>query len=282
MNFCIQEHTNVIKCFFSIVRTYIFHQIQVVLIVITFQKLWCFMIHGTYFLDSVIWISSTTLLIIAWFSCFLWNLFQGKVLLQRSLVCWVVAYLIQNSPKTLHSSKKFPAPWIIQVFDLLFEWSTYCLQRLPSLPSFVGWVFYEVYSPILFLLSPVRLDYSWAVFIRKCYHIFINNLGNSHTLKNLYGLFKRTRLAIKPWRYAFIYQLFGIIFKEISFSSVTPILSVMVAPGKESKYSFKSIKRAAYCLTFKLCGFFIHRHIARFWFDSEFAGEIYQVKPLSR
>ena len=49
MNFCIQEHTNVIKCFFSIVRTYIFHQIQVVLIVITFQKLWCFMIHGTYF-----------------------------------------------------------------------------------------------------------------------------------------------------------------------------------------------------------------------------------------
>ena len=49
MNFFIQVHAYVIKFFFSLIKTHIFHLIQVFLIVITFQKLWCLMIHGTYF-----------------------------------------------------------------------------------------------------------------------------------------------------------------------------------------------------------------------------------------
>ena len=70
MNFLIQAHAYVSQFFFNLVKTHIFHLIQVVLVVITFQNFWCFVIHGTYFLGSVIWISSTTLLIIAWFYCF--------------------------------------------------------------------------------------------------------------------------------------------------------------------------------------------------------------------
>ena len=49
--------------------------------------------------------------------------------------------------------------------------------------------------------------------------------------------------------------MLGIFFKIISLSSVTPILSATVSPGKEAKNSFKSIKRAAYRLAFNLRGF---------------------------
>ena len=39
--------------FFSLVKTHIFHLIQVVLIIIIFQKFWCFMIHSTFFFSLV-------------------------------------------------------------------------------------------------------------------------------------------------------------------------------------------------------------------------------------
>ena len=149
------------------------------------------------FLGSVIWISYTALLITAWFSCFFWNIFLGMEFLPRFLVNFYAAYLVTNSPKTLHSSEEWPAPWIIKVFDSLFGKSTYHLRRLRVLPPLVVWVFDKTGFPILFLLSTVLLASDRVVSIRRSYHIFINTFGSFHTLKHVYGLFKINRLAIK-------------------------------------------------------------------------------------
>ena len=46
MNFFIQAHAYVSQFFFSLIKTHIFHLIQVVLVVITSEKLWYSMIHG--------------------------------------------------------------------------------------------------------------------------------------------------------------------------------------------------------------------------------------------
>ena len=52
MNFHIQVHAYVVH-FFLIIKTYIFHLIKVVFIVINLQKFWCFMIHRTYFFGFI-------------------------------------------------------------------------------------------------------------------------------------------------------------------------------------------------------------------------------------
>ena len=150
--------------FFSLTKTHIIHLIQVVPILITFQKFCCFIIHGTdffgfthlYFINHIV---NNSLVFL-----FLWNIILGIRLLPRSLVGWAAAYLVPNSPKTLHSSEECSSPWIIQVFDSLFERSTYCLRRLQALPSFAGWVFGEASSPLSLLLIPVRLASAWIVF----------------------------------------------------------------------------------------------------------------------
>ena len=76
------------------------------------------------------------LLIIVWFSCLFWNLFLGSGSLPQSLVGWAATYLVPKLSKALHSSEECPAPWIIQVFNALFERFTYRLRCLPALPSF--------------------------------------------------------------------------------------------------------------------------------------------------
>ena len=86
-----------------------------------------------------------------------WNHFLGMGLLPRSFIGWYEAYLVTKLTKTLHSSEECQGPWITQVFDALYEQSTYRLRRLPSLPSFAGRVFDEAGFPLLFLLSPVHL-----------------------------------------------------------------------------------------------------------------------------
>ena len=48
MNSRIQAHAYDIQLFFGIIKTHIFYLIQVVLIIFTFQKLWCLIIDGTY------------------------------------------------------------------------------------------------------------------------------------------------------------------------------------------------------------------------------------------
>ena len=49
----------------------------------------------------------------------------------------------------------------------------------------------------------------------------------------------------KTYTYTFLEQLLGILFNKILSNTITPILSENINPGKESKYLFKSIKRAA-------------------------------------
>ena len=115
-----------------------FHLIQVILIVMNFQNVWCFMIDGTYFFGFnhakfIHHIVNNSI-----FLWFLWKRFLGMVSLPWYLVGWYAAYLVPNLPKTLHSSEECPAPWIINVFDALFELSTYCLCHLPVLPYFAG------------------------------------------------------------------------------------------------------------------------------------------------
>ena len=131
-------HTYVIQFFFSLVKNHIFHQIQVVLVVITFKKLWCFMIEGTYFFgfnhaEFIHHIVNNSVVFL-----FFWNLSLSSVLLLQSLVGWAAAYLVSNFTKNLHSSEEFTAPWIIQVFNALFKLYTYRLRCLPALPSFKG------------------------------------------------------------------------------------------------------------------------------------------------
>ena len=125
------------------------------------------MIDGTYFIgfnhpEFIHHIVNNSVVLL-----FFWDLFLGMGLLPRSLVGWDAAYLVPHFPKTLHSSEKFPAPWIIQVFDALFDQSIYRLRWLPALPSFAGRVVDEAASPLLFLLSPVRLASSRVVYFRK-------------------------------------------------------------------------------------------------------------------
>ena len=135
--------------FLGLIKTNIFYLIQVVLVVFTFQKFWCLMIYGTYlFLFNHVE--------------FIHNIINNSVVLMlgylpRYFAGWDEAYLVPNSPKSLHSSETFPGPWIIQSFDALFNRYTYCLRRLPALSSFAGWVFDEAAYPLLFLMSPLRL-----------------------------------------------------------------------------------------------------------------------------
>ena len=155
------------------------------------------MIHGTYFfgfshLDFIHHIVNNSVVFL-----FLLEYFLGMEFLSRFLVNCYAAYLVTNSPKTLHSSEEWPAPWIIKVFDSVLGKSTYCFRCLRVLSPLVVWVFDETGFPILFLLSTVLLASDRVVFIRRSYHIFINTFGSFHTLKHVYGLFKINGLAIK-------------------------------------------------------------------------------------
>ena len=94
-----------------------------------FPKLWCFVIHSTYFFgfirqDLVHRIFNNSLVF-----KFLLNLFLGKRLLLWSYVGWDTSYLVPNPPRTLHSSEECPRPSMRQVFDPLFKLSTYRPQR---------------------------------------------------------------------------------------------------------------------------------------------------------
>ena len=85
---------------FGLIKTHIFHLIQVILIVFTFQNIsgasWLMAL--TFY--SIMRSSSTTLLIIAWFSCF-WNLFLGMGSLLQFLVGWAAAYLSFKSSQDI-------------------------------------------------------------------------------------------------------------------------------------------------------------------------------------
>ena len=109
--------------------------------VVTFPKFWCLMIDGNFFfgfnhVEFIHHVVNNSMVIL-----FFWDPFLGMGFLYRSFVGWASAYLFTNSPKIFHSSEECPAPWIIQVFDALFERSTYRLRCFPVLPYFVGLVF---------------------------------------------------------------------------------------------------------------------------------------------
>ena len=73
-------------------------------------------------------------------------------------------------------------------------------------------------------------------FFIKCYHTLLNTFRYFHTLKHIYSLFREIVSQSKPCSYACFDHLSDILFNNILFNSVTPILSAMVAPGKEAKY----------------------------------------------
>ena len=123
--------------------------------------------------------------------------FLGIELLPRLFVCWAAAYLVPNLPKTLNSLEKITRPWIIQILGALFKQSTYRLRRFTALSYFAGRVFDEAVSPILFLLSPVRLASAGYFLIRRCYHTFVNTSSYFNTIKNIYILLKRNGITIK-------------------------------------------------------------------------------------
>ena len=153
-----------INFFSGLIQTCIFHLIQVVLIIIIFQKFWCLMIHGTYFfgfshLDIIEHIDNDTVVFL-----FFMESFSRHDVPPWSLVGWAAAYLVPNSINTLHSSEECSTPWIIQVFDSLFDRSTYRLRRFPELPSVVRWVFVKVAYLLWFQMIPVRLASAKVVF----------------------------------------------------------------------------------------------------------------------
>ena len=88
--------------------------IKFILIIIWFQKFRCFF-SSTYFLVSCSRISSTALLTILLFSCFLLNVFLGIGLLPWYLVGLPLTWLEPKYFRNLHSSEECLEPWIRQV-----------------------------------------------------------------------------------------------------------------------------------------------------------------------
>ena len=125
------------------------------------------------------------------------------VLLPRFFVVWYAAYLVQNWPKTLHSSEAFSRPWIIQCFDAPLKRSIYRLLHLRALSSFAKLVFDKVDSPLLFLLIPVRLASAQVVFNKKVLpnlHIYLQKFPYTQTYLHI---FKGIVSQSKPCTYAF-------------------------------------------------------------------------------
>ena len=114
------------------------------------------------------------------------------------------------------------------------------------------------FSPLLPVLTSTVLIFPGRFLIKRFYYTIVNILINFHTLKHTNRIFKSNRLITKPCTQACFYQLLGILFRRILFNLVTLILSIKVSPGKDSKYSFKSIKRAAQRLKVRLHGFSFH------------------------
>ena len=140
------------------------HLIKIVLIVIRLQNYGASWFTALTFLVSFSSIFPTALLITALLSCCLLNLPLGTGLIPRYLVGLLLAYLVTNSPRILHSSEECPGPQIIQVFDLLFDRSTYWLRPLLALSSVAGWVLEKAASTLFLLPSPVRLASDRLVF----------------------------------------------------------------------------------------------------------------------
>ena len=74
-------------------------------------------------------------------------------------------------------------------------------------------------------------------FIRIFYNTFINSFLSLHVLNILTSLFKWIYPQSKICTYAFLIHPFGIMFKIISFNTISPILSLSFDPGNAAKYS---------------------------------------------
>ena len=73
------------NCFFSLIKTNIFHLIQFIIIVVAFQKLWCLVIDGTYpfglnYAEFIHHVVNNSVVLL-----FFWDLLLGMGLLPRSL-----------------------------------------------------------------------------------------------------------------------------------------------------------------------------------------------------
>ena len=80
------------------------------------------------------------------------------------------------------------------------------------------------------------------VFIRKFYYTFINRLRNFHAFKNVHRLFFSN--CLKPETQDCLPHPFGVLFKIISFNSVSPILIISFSLGKTCQYSLISTIKA--------------------------------------
>ena len=67
--------------------------------------------------------------------------------------------------------------------------------------------------------------------------------------------------------------------RRILFGSVTPILSLKVATGKDAKYSFRSIIHASFRLAVSVCGFHSTAHGTLFFLIANLQGEGTAQKP---
>ena len=130
---------------------------------------------------------------------FYWCLyiFLGTGWFLWSLVGLPLVYSATNSPRTLHSSEECPGTWMIHVFYLLVNQSTYHFLHLPLISPIAAWVLDDAYSPLLFLKRPARLAYVWVDFITRFYYNLVNRFRDFYELKQVNSLLKRNRLSIK-------------------------------------------------------------------------------------
>ena len=143
------------KIFFSLFKNRLLNSVQIVRIIIGFQKYGALWFVALTF--RVIIISSTVLLTMAFFSCCLLIFSLGMGLLMWSLLGLLVSYLVLKAPRTLYSSEECSVPWMRQVFYLPIGLSTCRFLHLTALSPFSGRVHDETASPLFCLLWPALL-----------------------------------------------------------------------------------------------------------------------------
>ena len=109
--------------------------------------------------------------------------------------------------------------------------------------------------------------------IRRFYYNYMDRFPNLNAFKRVEWFLKINRLTVKTLHIPFIAPNIRHIIKQNFIQFSYSNFSYSVAPGNESKYSLRPIKRSAYRLTFKPRGFLIPWRIERSFFNRKFTGK---------
>ena len=176
--------------FFDIIKTHIFYLIQAVLVVVTFQKLWCLVIYSTYLFGFN-------------HAGFIQNVVNNSVVLfffMESFPRYGIASAVPCRLGCSLLSSKFAQDrtFIRRISSAIYHTGFWCalqaiyilFTELSSAPILWGMgVRWGGFSLIITIKSSTVGFYPSSFFIRMCYHTFINTFSDFRMLKHIYSIF---------------------------------------------------------------------------------------------